>query len=430
MEADEKKIGSYLEYLCKNIGNRYSGSENEKKATDFIEKKFKSFGLDTRQEKFNFPNWNYSFSEATAFSKNKSYKLHPFPVVYSTSTPSKGIEAPLVYLERAKEEDLKGIDLKGKIGIILGSLGDNGSPKKLIKLNNSGLAAIFLINPEFPFSWPLSLGLSSEWDKYVKIPIVCIPYFEGYSLIKEGAKKAKIKVKARRFVSSSSNVIGEIKGKSKETVVICSHHDTVLSLGVGADDNGCGTAFVLELARLFSKDKPYRTIRFITFGVEEKRSAGADYHIRNPKNIKDIILAINADTIGSVIGINSIYTTGSVVLRRFVKRIAKENNFSTVIPQGICPWWSDHFSFNLVGIPAIWFNRHNSLIGPWNVHSKQDNLENISFSVIAKATDLAYKMVKEIAYSKELPFPKGIPNHQRREIERMAKRLQISKISN
>ncbi len=425
--ADEHAINFYLKYLCQQIGPRYSGSIGEKKAADFIENQFRKFGLDTHREKFKFLNWKYSICEAIAFSKNKSYKLHPIPVVYSTSTPSHGIYAPLIYLERGEKEDIKEIDLKGKVGLILGDLHDKGSPDKLIRLNNSGLVAILLINPQFPFSWPVSLGMPPEWAKYVEIPILCLPYFEGDFLIKRRIENVKIKVKARRYVSSSFNIIGEIKGESKEAIVICSHHDTVL-LGTGANDNGSGTAFVLELARLFSREKPYRSIRFITFGAEEKRSAGADNYIRHKKNIEDVILVINADCVGSVVGINLIYITGSASLRKFVKKISKENNFSAVIPKGVSPWFSDHFSFNLVGIPSIWINRPNTSTGFWNIHSKHDNLENISSSVIAKVVDLGYKIVKEVSFSKKLPFSRGIPGTQKKEIKRIAKKLQIPEI--
>lgn len=426
-KANEGKIGSYLDYLCQKIGTRYSGTKAEKRAVEFIENQFREFGLDAHQEEFKFPNWDYSLCEATAFSGSKSFKLQPVPVVYSASTPAEGITSPLVYLEKAEEEDLKGIDLKGKVGIILGDLSDKGNPKKLIKMNNSGLSAIILINPEYPFSMPLSLGIPTEWEQYIKIPIVCIPYTEGYSVVKKGMKNIKMQVEARKFISSSFNVIGEIKGEGKEIITICSHHDTVI-LGTGADDNGSGTAFVLELARLFSKEpKPYRSLRFVPMGVEEKRSAGANYHVRQKKNIENVVLAINADTIGSVIGENLIHITGSAELRRYVKKISKRNNFSATFPLKI-PWWSDHFSFNLAGIPSIWFHRRNTLCGLWHAHSECDSLENISLSMVAKTMELGYEIIKEIAYSRELPFPRGIPQEQRKQIKKMADGLEIPPI--
>ena len=69
------------------------------------------------------------------------------------------------------------------------------------------------------------------------------------------------------------NVIGEVVGtkQPEQVIVVSSHHDTVPG-SVGADDNASGVVFVLELARIFAKYQPKRTIRFVSYGVEERLS--------------------------------------------------------------------------------------------------------------------------------------------------------------
>lgn len=51
-------------------------------------------------------------------------------------------------------------------------------------------------------------------------------------------------------------------------LVIGAHYDTVPETP-GADDNASGVAALLELARLFARERPARTIHFVAFALEE-----------------------------------------------------------------------------------------------------------------------------------------------------------------
>lgn len=66
------------------------------------------------------------------------------------------------------------------------------------------------------------------------------------------------------------NIEVEIKGASKvnEIIVIGAHYDSAQG-APGANDNGSGTAMVLELARSFKATRPERTLRFVFFVNEE-----------------------------------------------------------------------------------------------------------------------------------------------------------------
>jgi len=49
---DGKNAFKYLEHMAVNIGTRPSGSEEERKAADWIESEFKSMGLKTEIQEF------------------------------------------------------------------------------------------------------------------------------------------------------------------------------------------------------------------------------------------------------------------------------------------------------------------------------------------------------------------------------------------
>ena len=101
----------------------------------------------------------------------------------------------------------------------------------------------------------------------------------------------------------------------KETIVIGSHYDHLGrggsgsgSLGPtrgrvhhGADDNASGTAGVLELARLFTEQRPRpkRTIVFTGFGGEEEGLLGSNYYVNHPVlPLAGTVAMINMDMIG------------------------------------------------------------------------------------------------------------------------------------
>lgn len=78
------------------------------------------------------------------------------------------------------------------------------------------------------------------------------------------------------------NVIAELKGSlaPREVLIVAAHFDAVPQ-APGADDDGTGTAAVLEIARVLKDSKPKRTIRFIHFNLEEVGLVGSTAYVRD-----------------------------------------------------------------------------------------------------------------------------------------------------
>ena len=73
---------------------------------------------------------------------------------------------------------------------------------------------------------------------------------------------------SRQHTSEGDNIEVEVRGTSKEIVVIGAHYDTV-DPSPGADDNSSGVAGVLAMARRCAHAHPQRTLRFVFFVAEE-----------------------------------------------------------------------------------------------------------------------------------------------------------------
>ena len=115
----------------------------------------------------------------------------------------------------------------------------------------------------------------------------------------------------------ASNVVGVLEGSDPklkdEVIVIGAHYDHLGRGGEGslaaregeihhgADDNASGTAGLLELARLFSRERARmrRTIVFVAFGGEEEGLIGSSFYVQHPaRPLAQTVAMVNMDMIG------------------------------------------------------------------------------------------------------------------------------------
>jgi len=90
-------------------------------------------------------------------------------------------------------------------------------------------------------------------------------------------------------------------------VIICGHYDSIT--GTGTNDNGSGTAILLEVARLLRSIPTDYSIKFIHFSGEEDGLMGSQAYVSsvvngtNPK--MNIRLLLNIDEVGGVAGMTN-----------------------------------------------------------------------------------------------------------------------------
>ena len=108
----------------------------------------------------------------------------------------------------------------------------------------------------------------------------------------------------------SENVIVETDGDPDRILVVGGHIDSVVA-GPGINDNGTGTALVLELAVQMARSpvKPKNTVRFALWGSEELGLLGSNAHVDglDDDEIGQIIGKLNFDMVGSPNGSRMIY---------------------------------------------------------------------------------------------------------------------------
>ena len=106
-----------------------------------------------------------------------------------------------------------------------------------------------------------------------------------------------------------SNVIAELDGRNDNNVVMAGAHLDSVPAGPGINDNGSGSAALLELAQQLAKHKPQNTLRFAWWGAEEEGLIGSTAYVDDLSQAERdrIALYMNYDMVGSPNYIHMVY---------------------------------------------------------------------------------------------------------------------------
>jgi aminopeptidase Y len=111
----------------------------------------------------------------------------------------------------------------------------------------------------------------------------------------------RLKTDTFRGTATTSNILAETpRGNANHVVMVGAHLDSV-NAGPGINDNGSGSAAILETAVQMAKVKPRNKVRFALWGAEEANLVGSAYYVNNLQQAERdrIALYLNFDMIGS-----------------------------------------------------------------------------------------------------------------------------------
>jgi hypothetical protein len=160
----------------------------------------------------------------------------------------------------------------------------------------------------------------------------------------------------------SRNICATLKGsgRAEEEVILVGHYDSAGKNVPGGNDNASGTAALLEAARICSRYKFERTLRFLAVAAEEMGLVGSAMYAREAKtNGRNIVAIVNADMIGyPVLGDAKriAITTGKkwTPLMDSTLLFNRRYSLGLVLDAHLSPYGgSDHESFIRYGYQAI-----------------------------------------------------------------------------
>jgi Zn-dependent M28 family amino/carboxypeptidase len=197
-----------------------------------------------------------------------------------------------------------GLDFSGTDDIALIQRGTCFFSEKAANAEAAGAEGVIILNQgNSPTgTGPLSGDASAFPDgspSNLTAPLVGASFADGVNL-SQGGSMALINVDPP-IVETQYNVIAELPGRNKNNVVMAGAHLDSVRAGPGIQDNGSGSAAILETAVQMRKVKPFNTVRFAWWGAEESNLVGSTAYVNglSPEEQADIALYLNFDMIGS-----------------------------------------------------------------------------------------------------------------------------------
>jgi Zn-dependent M28 family amino/carboxypeptidase len=276
-------------------------------------------------------------------------------------------------------------------------------------------------------------AFSGQLTKLVPVPVVGIPYDLGSTLGGEAeGVTVHLAVDAVAGKRPSRNVVAETSGsRDGASVMVGAHLDSVPE-GPGINDNGSGTAAVLDAALQLAQEpaQTRRHLRFAFWGAEERGLIGSRHHVEalSDEERRGIALYINLDMVGSpnftryVQGPAATDDGPAAVARRELMAEFRERGLNIEERTGT-RFGSDDSSFSQKGIPTVGLytgaggaksEKQASLFGgtagrPFDpcYHQACDTVDNIDRDVLEQNTQALVRALKAVA------VPAGEPDRRK-----------------
>jgi Zn-dependent M28 family amino/carboxypeptidase len=295
-----------------NGGNRFSGRPGYDRSVDYVVDKLEAAGYDVTVQPFNYLAFEVigpSVLQQTAPGTITYVENVDFGVITQSdpgdvtanvtavdlqlglgNTSTSGCEAAdyagfpagnIALLQRGTctfELKAENAAAAGAVGIVIFNQGDTADPSR------QGIPAVTLTA-----------------NNTSGIPVLGTTYSLGATLAGTAGLRMRVFANTFRQILPTSNVLAEKKGTNDSNVVMAGAHlDSVLD-GPGINDNGSGSAALLEAAEQLANIKPRNTLRFAWWGAEESGLVGSTNYVNGLSQAeKDrIALYLNFDMVGS-----------------------------------------------------------------------------------------------------------------------------------
>jgi Zn-dependent M28 family amino/carboxypeptidase len=301
-----------------NGGNRAAGTPGYEASAQYIEAQLAAAGYTPVRQTFSY--------ERFVLNSADFEQVAPTPTVYAADEDFLGMDysgsgdvtAPVTAVDinlagdRASTSGCEAADFAGfPAGNI--ALIQRGTCDFALKVSNAaaaGAGGVVLFNqgnggtPDRLDLFGGTLGTPQA------IPAVTTSFDLGAELAGTDGLEVRIAVDAEIVQTETFNILADTAGRADRTVVVGAHLDSVPE-GPGINDNGSGSAAILETALQIaaSGDEPRNRVRFAFWGGEEDGLLGSEHYVSQltKKDIKNHALNLNFDMVGSPNAVRFVY---------------------------------------------------------------------------------------------------------------------------
>lgn len=375
----------HVEALATRFPHRHAGDPEEALAAQYIASEMKALGLRVRVLPVPVMGWEVEAwprlevrpvragdrgaasrppqggDTLNALDAWQAWEAVPF--IFSGSTPAEGLEGRLIPVGITKAG---GFLPWSKFALVDG----DGTWRAVVAARPDG-PAIAQSGP------PEGVGSTANGPHYTW-PAVVIGQSDLGTLqdwLGRGEVEARLHLRTHYRPDAVTNVVeGELTGRElpEEVLVAGAHHDCQGAIGFrpeadspGAADNASGVAAVLEMARILARRGTRRTLRFCTWGGEERNFIGSRAYVRRLSEtgeLERVRAYLNLDQSANGINLSLRCSTLACsvhhpldmegLARHIVKEQGLDQRYPVLVRTPPQPT-SDHAAFYEAGVPVL-----------------------------------------------------------------------------
>jgi aminopeptidase Y len=281
-----------------NNGIRTSGTPGYDASVDYVVSVLEGAGYIVTVQEFQFQTF-------ITLSPTVLEQVAPLagPVVNSimSYSGSGDFTAPVTALPAPPADATPGCEAADFAGFPVGDIAliSRGACSFAIKATNAysaGASAVIVYN-----NIPGTLNGTLGNDFALDIGVTSVTQAMGQQLATTAGLVMRVKTDTFRGNATTSNVLAESRDGDPNNVVMVGAHLDSVNEGPGINDNGSGSAAILETAVQMAKVKPRNKVRFAWWGAEESGLVGSNFYVNNLSQAEKekIALYLNFDMIGS-----------------------------------------------------------------------------------------------------------------------------------
>lgn len=298
-----------------NGGNRAAGSSGDDATVAYLKQKLTKAGYSVREQEFEFRAWR-------TVGASVMQQLDPADVTYTegvdfvptTQSEPGDVTADVTPVDVALglgNASTSGCEPADFVGFTAGNIallqrGLCTFEQKAENAAAAGASAVLFFNqgntpaPDRNGIPAVTLGSTND----APIPAISTTYALGAQFATTPGLRMRLFGNVEREFTTTSNVIAESRfGDPSNVVMAGAHHDSVPE-GAGINDNGSGSAALLEVAEQLGKVRTKNQLRFAWWGAEEASLVGSNHYVSDllanaPADLAKIEMYLNFDMVAS-----------------------------------------------------------------------------------------------------------------------------------
>ena len=309
-EGAFRHLQALQEIAAANGGNRAAGTAGYDLSAQYVADRLRQAGYSVRFEEFEFPFFEEKSPPVLLTSKpDGSQEPAPKNAVRTLGgSGSREVEArlhavnlqltdgsPAASVSGCEARDFDGFE-RGSVALVR-----RGTCQFQVKVDNAvaaGAAGVIIMNEGTDNRTDAFSGVLSKGAAF---PVVGVPYEFGRTLAGRTGTNVRLAVDAVSGKRVTRNVLADMGVDDKGPLIVAGAHLDSVPEGPGINDNGSGSAAVLEAALRLAQDPARGRMRFGFWGAEERGLIGSRHHVASlsEDERRQIAVYVNLDMVGS-----------------------------------------------------------------------------------------------------------------------------------